>query len=64
MAELYVQKKKNNNWLIWLIVILIVLIGIYYLYVTYYQDNPPIISLFESESFLKFNMAAMGESKI
>jgi len=63
MAELYVQKKKNNNWLIWLIVILILLIGIYYLYVSYYQD-PKIISLFKSDDFLKWNIPAIEKIQI
>ncbi len=39
MAEIHIQRKRNNLWWLWLLIILIVLAVVYYLYINNYFDK-------------------------
>lgn len=42
MAELHVQRKKNNNAWIWILLLIIVIAAAAYYYFNYYQKGKPI----------------------
>lgn len=43
MAELHVQRKRNNYWQVWLLIVIIVIATAIYWYINYYQKNAKVI---------------------